>query len=136
MAALGHRAKRSSGELEAAVLETLWGAAGPLNAAEVRGHLVQLGFAIDGELAYTTVVTVLTRLKQKGMLRRYRDGRAFRYAPVADETGLAARRLKAVLDSTSDRDAVLMRFVSDLSDRDEQVLRAMLDGPTRNRTGA
>lgn len=134
MAAVERRGKRGSGELESAVLEALWGANGPLNAAEVRANLVDLGFSTDGELAYTTVVTILTRLKKKGMLRRYRDGRAFRYAPVADETGLAARRLAAMLDSSADREAVLMRFVGELSDHDEQVLRAMLK-PSPKRSG-
>jgi predicted transcriptional regulator len=38
-------------------------------------------------LAYTTVVTILTRLFEKNALSRERDGRAYRYAPVADEAG-------------------------------------------------
>jgi hypothetical protein len=45
---------------------------------------------------------------------------------VTDEAGLAARRLAGLLDAEPDRRAVLSRFVEDLSDNDEQLLRALL----------
>jgi predicted transcriptional regulator len=71
-------------------------------------------------------VTILTRLFEKNVLSRERDGHAFRYSPVTDEAGLAARRLTGVLDAVPDRRAVLSRFIEDLSDRDEQLLRSVL----------
>src|SRR6266496_3731651 len=89
--------RRGAGELEAAVLSVLWQAGAP-------------------ELSYSTVVTILSRLHAKKALERWRDGRAFRYAPVADEAGLAARRLAAML----------ARFVADLSESDEALLRRVL----------
>ena len=49
--------------------------------------------------------------------------------PVADEPGLAARRMARVLDGEADREAVLARFVSALSDSDEDLLRRMLGDP-------
>jgi predicted transcriptional regulator len=82
---------------------------------------------LGGELAYTTVVTILSRLHVKGVLERTRAGRAYAYAPVADEPGLAARRMASVLAAEPDREAVLARFVSGLSTSDEQLLRRMLD---------
>ncbi|HEY3873426.1 MAG TPA: BlaI/MecI/CopY family transcriptional regulator [Actinocrinis sp.] len=122
-------ARRAAGELESAVLAVLWEAGAPLSPGDVRDRLAARGTA-GGELSYSTVVTILTRLYQKNALARHRDGRAFRYAPVADEAGLAARRLAAMLDREQDREAVLSRFVADLSDRDEQLLRSLLgDGP-------
>lgn len=120
--------RRASGELEAAVLAVLQDAAtsaghnpagGALSPAEVRER-------VGGDLAYTTVVTILSRLHAKGVLQRHKDGRAYRYAPVADQPGLAARRMARVLDGEPDREAVLARFVSALSDRDEDMLRRML----------
>lgn len=111
--------RRASGELEAAVLAVLQDAGLALSPAEVRGR-------IGGDLAYTTVVTTLSRLHVKGVLERRKDGRAYRYAPVADQPGLAARRMARVLDDEPDREAVLARFVSTLSDRDEGLLRRML----------
>src|ERR1700733_9142751 len=113
--------RRAAGQLEAAALDALQRAGSALSPSEVRER-------IGGDLAYTTVVTILSRLHAKGMLSRYKDGRVHRYAPVADQPGLAARRMARVLDEEADREAVLARFVSSLSDRDEELLRKMLAG--------
>jgi predicted transcriptional regulator len=117
--------RRANGELEAAILRALWDAGRPLNAAEVRDRLTS-GTTQHPPLAYTTVVTTLTRLKEKGALRRERDGRAYRYTPTADNAGLAARRMTALLDAANDRDTVLVRFVTELSSHDEELVRALL----------
>jgi predicted transcriptional regulator len=111
--------RRAAGELEAAVLAVLHAAESPLSPGEVR---LRLGT----DLAYTTVVTILSRLHDKGVLDRRKAGRAFLYSPVADEPGLAARRMSQVLDAEPDREAVLTRFVSGLSGKDEELLRRML----------
>ncbi len=111
--------RRAAGELEAAALAVLQAADSALTPARVRDRL-------GGELAYTTVVTILSRLHAKGVLTRIRSGRAYSYAPVADEPGLAARRMRGVLEAEADREAVLARFVSGLSPDDEHVLRRML----------
>ncbi|MBR7830721.1 BlaI/MecI/CopY family transcriptional regulator [Actinospica sp. MGRD01-02] len=120
--------RRAAGALETAILNILWEAGEPLSAAEVREQLPGHVEGGTGELAYTTVVTILTRLFEKNTLFRERDGRAYRYAPVADEAGLAARRLTAMLDAAADRPAVLSGFVKNLTDNDEQLLRALLGG--------
>jgi predicted transcriptional regulator len=116
--------RRAAGELETAVLAVLQAAGRPLSPGEVRERLG------DGprNLAYTTVVTILSRLHAKGVLDRRKAGRAYLYAPVADEAGLAARRMARVLDAEADREAVLARFVSGLSETDEELLRRMLGG--------
>jgi predicted transcriptional regulator len=114
--------RRAAGELEAAVLAVLQAAGSALSPGQVRDRL-------GGELAYTTVVTILSRLAAKGVLDRRKAGRAYLYAPVADEPGLAARRMARVLDAEPDREAVLARFVSGLSDADEELLRHMLGDP-------
>ncbi len=112
-------ARRAAGELENAVLGVLHAAERPLSPGAVREEL-------GGDLAYTTVVTILSRLHAKGVLERARAGRAYLYAPVADEPGLAARRMATMLAAEPDREAVLARFVSGLSRSDEQLLRRML----------
>lgn len=123
----GEPGRRAAGELEAAVLAVLQDAGSPLRAAEV---LERLG----GGLAYTTVVTILARLHDKGVLSRRKDGRSFRYAPADDPAGLAARRLARMLDAEPDRAEVLTRFVSGLSGADEELLRRVLgeDSPGRD----
>jgi predicted transcriptional regulator len=117
--------RRGAGELAGEVLGILQAAGEPLSPGDVRERL-------GGDLAYTTVVTILSRLHTKGLLARERAGRAYRYTPVADEPGLAARRMAGVLAAEPDREAVLARFVSGLSDEDELALRRMLgdaEGP-------
>ncbi|MFF3730364.1 BlaI/MecI/CopY family transcriptional regulator [Streptomyces sp. NPDC002476] len=112
--------RRGQGELEAQVLSALRAAPGPETAAWVRAYL-------GGTLAYTTVMTILTRLHAKRVVTRERVGRSFLWTAAADEAGLAAHRMRRVLDGETDREAVLMSFVSGLSARDEELLRALLN---------
>ncbi len=99
-------------------------ASGPLSPGEVRQRLAA---GQRGGLSYSTVVTIVSRLYDKGLLARQRVGRAFTYTPV-DEASLAASRMSQALGSESDRDAVLSRFVSGLSGRDARLLRRLLAG--------
>ena len=114
--------RRAAGTLESEVLGILRAAGRPLTPGEVRERL-----AGQRELAYSTVVTTMSRLQAKGLLGRHRAGRGFCYAPV-DEASLAAGRMSHALGSGSDRDAVLSRFVSGLSGRDAELLRRLLGG--------
>ncbi|MEU0397689.1 BlaI/MecI/CopY family transcriptional regulator [Streptomyces sp. NPDC006208] len=111
--------RRGQGELEAQVLAALRQAPGPVTAAWVQDRL-------GGDLAYTTVMTILTRLHAKGAVARERAGRSFEWTAVADEAGLAALRMRKVLDAEADREAVLASFVTALSARDERLLRDLL----------
>jgi predicted transcriptional regulator len=114
-----HSRRRGQGELEGLVLAALRAAPGPVNTAWVQERL-------GGDLAYTTVITILTRLYAKGAVSRERAGRSFAWTPNADEAGLAALRMRKVLDAEADREAVLARFVTALPPDDEQLLRALL----------
>ncbi len=111
--------RRAKGSLESEVLAALWAADGPLTPAEVAS-------AIDGDLAYTTVQTILVRLHAKGAVAREQVGRAFTYTPVLDDAGLTADRMQALLDKGGDRVAVLSRFVGTLSSEDETALAELL----------
>ncbi len=111
--------RRGQGELEAQVLAAVRAAGGPVTAGGVRERL-------GGGLAYTTVITILTRLHAKGAVARERAGRSFQWTAVADEAGLAALRMRRLLDGEGDRQAVLTRFVTTLPASDEQLLRELL----------
>ncbi|MER5519543.1 BlaI/MecI/CopY family transcriptional regulator [Streptomyces sp. NPDC002763] len=113
--------RRARGELESDVLAALWAAPGPQTAREVRGQL-------PGDLAYTTVLTILSRLHDKGMLVRHREGRGYAYEPARDEASHTAQRMHSLLAGGSDREAVLARFVSELSEQDEHLLHQILSG--------
>jgi predicted transcriptional regulator len=105
------------------VLQTLRDAGTALTPAKVQRRL---GGAGAGSLAYTTVVTILSRLHEQGMVERFRTGRAYAYLAISD-SALAALRMRRMLDDQRDRDAVLTRFVHDLSADDERRLRQLLD---------
>ncbi len=112
--------RRGQGELESQVLVALHEAPGPVSTTWVQERL-------GGTLAYTTVITILTRLLAKGAVTREKAGRSFVWTPTADEAGLAALRMRRVLDGESDREAVLASFVTGLPPQDEQVLRGLLE---------
>ncbi|WP_436772800.1 BlaI/MecI/CopY family transcriptional regulator [Yinghuangia sp. YIM S09857] len=116
----GRVARRGPGELEGEVLALLWTAGEPRTATWAQEQL-------GGGLAYSTVVTIMSRLYEKGLLTRVRVGRSYAYLPLMDEAGIAARRMRQVLEQEPDRAAVLASFVSDLSDEDEQTLRHLLE---------
>ncbi|MEU5764694.1 BlaI/MecI/CopY family transcriptional regulator [Streptomyces asoensis] len=113
--------RRPAGELEAAVMAALWAAGAPLTAGRVQSEL-------GSGLARTTVATILTRLHEKGIVARERQGRGYAYFPVQDAPGLTARRMHTELDRDDDRETVLARFVAQLSPGDEQHLRRLLEG--------
>ncbi|MDI5962754.1 BlaI/MecI/CopY family transcriptional regulator [Streptantibioticus silvisoli] len=125
----GRAVRRGRGELEGGVLAALWAASEPLTAAQVNERL-------PGELAYTTVLTILSRLHDKGMLVRHRVGRGYAYEPVRDEASHTAAGMRSLLEGGSDREAVLTRFVSELSARDEQLLHRLLADATGAGKGA
>jgi len=112
--------RRATGSLERAVLERLWLAPEGATPGEVRR-------ALDEDLAYTTVMTILRRLWQKGLVDRELRGRAYAYTAKTSEADLAATGMHAVFTAASDRRAALSRFVDGLSKRDEQALRKILD---------
>jgi len=112
--------RRAQGTLEAEVLAVMWAADDAMTPAEVRA-------AMGTDLAYTTIMTIQTRLLDKGLVERERRGRAFAYRPTVTEAELAARRMSQALIAASDREAVLGRFVDELSVKEAQALRRVLD---------
>ncbi|MEV4348763.1 BlaI/MecI/CopY family transcriptional regulator [Actinoplanes sp. NPDC049596] len=111
--------RRQAGALESEILRVLVAAGGPLTPRDVLGRL-------RSRLSYSTVVTVLTRMYEKGVLARFKDGRSFRYAPLTDEASMVARKMGSLLDTGSDRATVLRRFVGELQPGDEDLLRRLL----------
>jgi predicted transcriptional regulator len=114
--------RRAAGALEAEVLSVLQSARQALTPGEVTER-------IGGGLAYSTVVTTLSRLHAKGTLTRTRRSRAYAYTPVQDAAGMAAHRMYQVLEGESDRDAVLTRFIGELSPDDEALFRRLFGDP-------
>ncbi|GAA5012977.1 BlaI/MecI/CopY family transcriptional regulator [Streptomyces siamensis] len=121
--------RRPAGELEAGVLAALWAASAPLTPGRVQAEL-------DSGLARTTVTTILSRLHEKGIVGRERQGRGYAYFPVQDPHGLTARRMHTELDRDDDRGTALARFVAQLSPDDERLLRDLLESDDSQGTAA
>jgi predicted transcriptional regulator len=120
------------GQLERAVMQTLWDADGALSAYDVLPRVS----AVDGgkKLATTTVLTVLARLEKKGLVRADRRARPHHYLPTASRADHVAELLHEALGDGADRHAVLERFVGGVSAADAAVLRDLLD--RRTETGS
>lgn len=104
------------------VMNALWDR-GPSTVAEVRK-------ALEDELAYTTVLTVLRILEEKGYVGHEAEGRAHRYAPLVERTAArdsALQRLTRKLFSGS-HELLLTRLVEDeaLTDDDLRRMRDLL----------
>ena len=107
--------RRGRGDLKQQVLSVLLAADTPMTPGQVRD-------AIDADLAYTTVMTVLNRLSDQGLVARRRSGRAYAYTAVLDQAEVTARQMQRLLATGEDRVAVLRQFLGVLSDDDERAL--------------
>lgn len=112
------------GELEQAVMQTLW-ALDDEQWATVRQVHESLA---DRGLAYTTVMTVLDRLARKEYVEQQRDGRAYRYRPRVSRAGLTAELMRETLSDmdADERGSALVSFVEDASPDDIAALRRAL----------
>lgn len=113
--------RRGPGRLEQEVLQILSTAPHPLTPGEVRTRL-------DEDLAYTTVMTVLSRLTDKGTAVREPQGRGYAYSAVTDPAAQVAAAMHRAM-AGNDHEAVLARFVRSLSPADEQLIARLLTEP-------
>jgi BlaI family transcriptional regulator, penicillinase repressor len=107
------------GPLERRVMEHLW-RSGPSTVGETRAAL---NSAAPSQLAYTTVMTILVRLFEKGYLARAREGRQFRYEASFDEASLPAAAGRRELRRLIERHgaATVAGFASDLTGTDSKL---------------
>jgi predicted transcriptional regulator len=97
--------------LEADVLELLLDADGPMTVAEVQAKL-------PGERrAHTTVSTLITRLNQRGLVKRRARGRVYEWSPAGNAQELAIAALEQVLEGVEDPDAVVLGFLQSVRGR-------------------
>jgi predicted transcriptional regulator len=100
------------GDLENEILEQLWSAHGWLSGREV---WERLGGA---ERAYTTVMTVLGRLVDKGLVERDEAEKLHLYRAAGDPDELTAKAIRSLLRATAHPRAALAHFVNGLDDPD------------------
>ncbi len=113
------------GPLEAAIMRSLWSR----REATVGDVHLQLAASASRSLAYTTVMTVLGRLHDKGLVARRQDGRRHIYSPVMNEEGLIAHLGARAADAAIARygTAALRQFALRLDDLDPTVREQLLE---------
>ncbi|MFL5395964.1 MAG: BlaI/MecI/CopY family transcriptional regulator [Myxococcales bacterium] len=115
------RPLQALGDLEAMVMSVAW-ARPSVTAREVCARMTG-----TRERAYTTVMTTLDRLHRKRLLRRYKDGLAWRYEPTLTkpefERALADDLAAQIL--TAHGDAALHAFVDAAANVDERLLEKL-----------
>ena len=110
-------------ELEAQVMEEVW----RLGQANVRAVLDALNDRETKRRAYTTVMTIMTRLDEKGLLRRERKGRADVYEAVMScedyQQARAQARVGALVDEFGDH--ALVHFARQMHQLDPERRRRL-----------
>jgi len=99
------------------VMSVLWDA-GSATVAQVRERL-------SDDLAYTTVLTVLRTLEQKGYVRHTGEGRAHRYRPLVKRAAAGRSALRRLVDKVFDGspELLLTQLVYDRNLGDEELRR-------------
>lgn len=104
------------GERERHVLDVLW-TAGECSAPQVQGLLDE-----SPPLSLSTVQSTLERLTRKGLLRRVKDGRMYRYQAAVSRGELTAHLVAELVDSLARPTAGAAGFVDPSQPVDEHTL--------------
>jgi predicted transcriptional regulator len=126
----GHQGLRQVlGDLEAEIMECMW----DLDSASVRD--VHECLAARRDIAYTTVMTVMSRLVEKDMLARRQEGRAYIYTPTRSRDAFCTGVVKNVMTGLFGAldQPVLAHFVESLGEGDIAELDALAEIIERKR---
>jgi len=80
------------GDLETEIMELAW-KKGEITVRQIHDSLYE-----DRSLAYTTLMTVTSRLAEKGLLEKVKDGNAFVYRPVYSREEFTQSVVKKVVN--------------------------------------
>ncbi|HEY1222789.1 MAG TPA: BlaI/MecI/CopY family transcriptional regulator [Acidimicrobiales bacterium] len=112
------------GDLEREVMEVLWSdPTSQLTVRDVNEHFPNH--------AYTTIMTVLSRLTAKGFLTETKQGRLNTFRATASREDYITGMIMDALSSTQDRQTVLARFVESLPASDRSFFRKIFARGTR-----
>lgn len=112
---------RGRGELESEVLAILRERSMPVGAADIRDAFT------EPTPAYTTILTALDRLIDKGEVVRHAESpRRVRFAARLSAAESASDSMHRALTGTTDRRAALLQFAGNLDEAGVEVLRSAL----------
>ncbi|MFE6102519.1 BlaI/MecI/CopY family transcriptional regulator [Streptomyces laurentii] len=108
---------RQLGELEDAVMTRVWQWNRAVTVREVLEDLQR-----ERSIAYTTVMTVLDNLHQKGWVRREVEGRAYRYTAVSTRAAYSAALMNEAWAQSDNPAAALVAFFGMMSPGQREAL--------------
>ncbi len=110
------------GDLEADIMELLWKSS-PASVREIHGKLAK-----KRSIAYTTVMTVMSRLAEKGLLRREHHGRAYLYSPTQSREEFCSDTISTVMTGLLGGfgEPVLSHFVDTVGSKDRKNLDELI----------
>jgi len=126
--------KKVLGPLESDIMELVW-AKGQVTVREIHEALIN-GTAKN--LAYTTVMTTMSRLAKKNILRVIKEGTAYTYTPVTSRENFLNNVVGEVVDGLlSDfSEPALAHFVDRIKDVDPVKLQQLADLINRQKQGS
>ena len=109
------------GPLEAEVMEIVW------DRREATVRDVHRALADKRSIAYTTVMTTMGRLTEKGILRRVEDQPAHHYFPLVTREQYASSTVKSVVDWLVNhfRDPAVAYFIDKVEEEDQAVIDSL-----------
>ncbi|UUN29661.1 BlaI/MecI/CopY family transcriptional regulator [Streptomyces sp. FIT100] len=112
---------RPLGELEDAVMTRIWQWNRPVTVREVLEDLQQ-----ERSIAYTTEMTVMDNLHQKGWVRRDVEGRAYRYRAVSTRAAYSAALMNEAWSLSDNPAAALVAFFGMMSPEQRAALQHVI----------
>lgn len=99
------------GELESEIMEIIWGQKDAVSVKVVIEILSK-----KRQIAYTTVMTIMTRLANKGILVRHLSGTSYLYKPKVTKEQFVARAAHTIFSSAVSTlgDEVLAHFIKEI----------------------
>jgi predicted transcriptional regulator len=117
------------GPLEADIMEVVWAR------GEVTVRDVHRALSGQRDIAYTTVMTTLGRLADKGLLQRIESQPAHRYLPLVSKEQYATSTVHSVVDWLVSHfpDPAVAYFVDRVEKDDEEVIERLREAIERRR---
>lgn len=113
------------GETEMEVLHHVW-ALGEATVTDVRERILE-----DRDVAYTTIMTVMKTLAEKGYLTYHKDGRSYVYEPAQQPDEVQHSLLRRLMEKVfhGSPSALVQTLVQqeDLSDAEREEIKALID---------
>jgi predicted transcriptional regulator len=117
------------GPLESEIMDVVW------DAGEVTVRDVHRTLNDVRPIAYTTVMTTLGRLTDKGLLRRVEDQPAHRYSALVSREEYASSTVKSVVDWLVQHfpDPAVAYFVDKVGKEDQEVIERLREAIDQRR---